>query len=192
MTTSVIGAGTVGTALAQLFSRAGVPVRIASRRGPASIELGDDLVTPVELAEALEADLVIAAVPFAAVPELGAARPSWHGQVVVDVTNAFGIDPEVFGGRSSAEYNAGFFEGAGFVRGLNHLPYGALVSDVPGADGRRAVFLSGDDRDATAKVAALAEQLGFAPVDLGRLAVGGELLALGGPLLMQNLVLYPL
>jgi 8-hydroxy-5-deazaflavin:NADPH oxidoreductase len=37
------------------------------------------------------------------------------------------------------------------------------------------VFLSSDDEGAVASVAALAEQLGFAPVELGKFEEGGAL-----------------
>jgi len=57
--------------------------------------------------------------------------------------------------------------------------------------GHRVVFLSSDDEIATAPVAALAKQLGFAPVKLGKLNVGGALVhARGrtwGPLIFQDL-----
>jgi 8-hydroxy-5-deazaflavin:NADPH oxidoreductase len=53
------------------------------------------------------------------------------------------------------------------------------------------VFLSSDDADASATVASLATQLGFAPVDLGRLDQGGVPLHFvhgkPGGLLFQNL-----
>ena len=52
-------------------------------------------------------------------------------------------------------------------------------------------FLSSDDEDATAPVAALAKQLGFAPVALGKLNEGGDLVhARGrtwGQLIFQDL-----
>ena len=45
----------------------------------------------------------------------------------------------------------------------------------------RVVFLSSDDEDAIAPVADLAKQLGFAPVELGKLNEGGALVhARGG------------
>jgi predicted dinucleotide-binding enzyme len=53
------------------------------------------------------------------------------------------------------------------------------------------VFVSSNDADASAKVAAVATQLGFAPVELGKLAEGGvPLHAVNGEpggLLFQNL-----
>ena len=56
---------------------------------------------------------------------------------------------------------------------------------------RQAVSISSNDTDASATVAAVATQLGFAPVELGRLDKGGvPLHVLGGRpggLLFQNL-----
>jgi predicted dinucleotide-binding enzyme len=60
--------------------------------------------------------------------------------------------------------------------------------DVNGA--RRVVFLASDDDDAIPPVVALAEQLGFAPVPLGKLAEGGALVGARGrnwaPLIFQD------
>ena len=194
MNISIIGTATVGATLARLFARANVTAQIANTRGPSSIDLDDDVcssVTPVALDDALWADVVITAIPFAAMQALGESLTDWKGRVVVDVTNPFGVDPEVFGGRSSSEYNADFFSGAGFVKAFNHLPYNVYETAIAGQGGRRAVFVSGDDVEANAQVVGLAEDLGFAPIDLGGLGIGGPLLGIGGPLLMKNLVEYP-
>ncbi|WP_208866222.1 hypothetical protein [Paraburkholderia lacunae] len=49
--------------------------------------------------------------------------------------------------------------------------------------GRRAIFYSGDDKDAKTTVRSLIEQTGFFAVDLGALDVGGPLASLPfGPL----------
>lgn len=194
MTISIIGTATVGMTLARLFARAGVKAGIANTRGPSWIDLDRqvaDAITPVDLREALEADIVIAAVPFAAMEALGRSVQDWGGRIVVDVTNAFGVDAQVFGGRSSSEHNADFFKGAAFVKAMNHLPYNVFETAIAGPDGRRAVFVSGDDAEANEKVSGVARDLGFAPIDLGHLSIGGDLLRVGGPLLMKNLVEYP-
>jgi 8-hydroxy-5-deazaflavin:NADPH oxidoreductase len=54
--------------------------------------------------------------------------------------------------------------------------------------GHRVIFVSGNDVEANAEVASLAEKLGFAPIVLGKLAEGGLLQQYGGPLMIQNLV----
>jgi predicted dinucleotide-binding enzyme len=52
------------------------------------------------------------------------------------------------------------------VKGFNHLIAATLATDPVVEGGHRVVFLSADDEEATAPVAALAKQLGFAPVEL--------------------------
>ncbi len=60
--------------------------------------------------------------------------------------------------------------------------------------GRRVVFLASDDEDAAAPVKAPAEQLGFAPVWLGKLAEGGALVQARArswaPLIFRDLVKF--
>jgi hypothetical protein len=61
------------------------------------------------------------------------------------------------------------------VKGFNHLIAATLAANPIVDGGRRVVFLSSDDEDATAPAAALAKQLGFAPVKLGKPNEGGAL-----------------
>jgi 8-hydroxy-5-deazaflavin:NADPH oxidoreductase len=66
-----------------------------------------------------------------------------------------------------------------------------LATDPVVEGGHRVVFLSSDDEDAIAPVAALAKQLGFAPVVLGKLNEGGALVhargGIWGQLIFQDL-----
>ena len=108
------------------------------------------------------------------------ALPSWKGKTVIDATNAFGVLLEELDGLPSSAVIAKAFTGAKFVKGFNHLPAAALAADPIVEGGRRVVFLSSDDEDAIAPVAALAKQLGFAPVKLGKLNEGGALVQARG------------
>lgn len=54
------------------------------------------------------------------------------------------------------------------------------------------VFVSSDHDDASATVATLAERLGFAAIEVGRIAEGGRLIQARAPLVFQNLIKYPL
>ena len=69
-----------------------------------------------------------------------------------------------------------------------------LARDPDVKGGRRVIFMSSDDEDAATQVAALVEQLGFAPVKLGKLAEGGLLVqARGkswGALIFQDFVKF--
>jgi predicted dinucleotide-binding enzyme len=95
-----------------------------------------------------------------------------------------------FEGLSSADV-AKAFPGARWVKGFNHLPARTLAADPNVKGSRRVVFLSSDDEVAAAQVAALAEQLGFTSVYLGKLEEGGELVQVRdknwAPLIFQDL-----
>ena len=115
------------------------------------------------------------AVPFGEHREVAKALPSWKGKTVIDATNAFGVLPEELGGLLSSAFVAKAFTGAKLVKGFNHLVAAILATDPVVEGGHRVVFLSSDDEDAIAPVADLANQLGFAPVKLGKLNEGGAL-----------------
>ena len=200
MTTAIIGSGTVGTTLARFFAAKAIPVLIANSRGPDTLtalaaELGPS-VTPVAVEEAVQADVVLVAVGSIAFKDVAALRPDWSGTVVVDVTNGFMLPPEVqeaeFGGRLTSEVNAERVPGGKLVKAFNQLPLKVLAAPLPGDAGRRVVFVSSDHEDASAAVAGLVEDLGFAPIEVGRLAEGGRLIQARAPLVFQNLVKHPM
>jgi predicted dinucleotide-binding enzyme len=179
MTYSIIGSGSIGTALAQQFARKGIPVGIANTRGPHTLaamaeELGGN-VLPQTLQEATQADVLFLAVPFWAHRDVAKAANSWQGKLVIDVTNAYGVPLADLEQLPSSAVVAKAFAGARLVKAFNHLP-AKLLAQEPATDaGRRVVFVASDDEAASATVAALAEQLGYAPVSLGKLAEGGQL-----------------
>jgi 8-hydroxy-5-deazaflavin:NADPH oxidoreductase len=70
---------------------------------------------------------------------------------------------EKVSGPMSSEVVAGEFRGAKVVKTFNQLPAALLASDPSQAGGRRVMFVSGNDADASATAAELARQLGFAP-----------------------------
>jgi 8-hydroxy-5-deazaflavin:NADPH oxidoreductase len=99
---------------------------------------------------------------------------------VIDVTNAFMLPAEIqeseLHGRLSSEVNAESVPGAKLVKAFNQLPMRALIAPLPDSTGRRVVFVASDYEDASAEVSHLAEQLGFAPVQVGKIAEGGRLI----------------
>jgi len=195
MSYAIVGFGAVGQALAHAFARKGIDVTVASRRPPEALAPQARAIGPTVVAkslrDALEADTIILAVPFGEHREVAKALPSWTGKTIIDTTNAFGVLPEELDGLPSSAFVAKAFTGAKFVKGFNHLIAATLTADPIVEGGHRVVFLSSDDEDATAPVAALATQLGFAPVKLGKLNEGGALVhARGrtwGQLIFQDL-----
>jgi predicted dinucleotide-binding enzyme len=196
MTYAIIGTGNVGSALARQFARAGIAVSVANTRGPETIrplseELGDK-VTAKTLEGALVADVLFLAIPFTAVEAFARNRSDWTGKIVVDQTNAYGVSPEALAGRLSSDIVAKAVPGASVVKAFNQLPAGVLAREPSQDGGKRVVFVASNDDKAAATIKALAEQLGFSPIVVGRIDEGGRLLHIPGPLVLHNLVEHPL
>ena len=195
MSYAIVGFGKIGQALAHAFARKNINATVASRRPPEALAPQARAIGPTVIAkslrDALEADTIILAAPFGEHREVAKALPSWKGKTIVDATNAFGIPPEELDGLPSSAFVARSFPGAKLVKGFNHLVAATLATDPVVEGGHRVVFLSSDDEDAIAPVADLAKQLGFAPVNLGKLKKGGALVhARGrtwGQLIFQDL-----
>jgi hypothetical protein len=196
---AIIGSGKIGSALARTFARENIEVAIANSRGPETLaslakKLGPG-VYPQSIQDAYKAEMIFLAVPFPAHEDVAKQFKNWSGKIVVDAMNTLDLSPkqrEALGGALSSEVVAKAFRGARLVKGFNHLPAEQLGTNPSIQGQRQAVFLSSDDGDASATVAAVATQLGFAPVELGRVDKGGvPLHVVGGKpggLLSQNLV----
>ena len=190
----MLGFGKIGQALAHAFARQNIDVTVASRRPPEALAAQARAIGPTVVAkalrEAVEAETIILAVPFGEHREVAKALPSWKGKTIIDAMNAL-VPPEELDGLLSSAFVAKAFAGAKLVKGFNHLIAATLAADPVVEGGRRVVFLSSDDGDAIAPVAALAKRLGFAPVSLGKLNEGGALVhargRVWGPLIFQDL-----
>ena len=171
-TAAVIGGGSVGTALVRSLSELdSVTVRLG-RRDPEDRTGVPDAVevrTPAEAAKG--ADWVFLAVPASAAVEVAAGLGLSSGQVLVDCTNPLAWDagpvhtppPE---GSVTAALQARL-PAVPILKALNH--FGAEVHGNPGAFGRPAAMVAGDDVDARGRLLALLDDLGFEGLDAGPL-----------------------
>ena len=184
---AIIGFGAIGQALARAFARKHIEIAVASRRPPEALlpqaHVIGPTVVPETLREAIKADIAFLAVPFSEHSEVAKNLPSWQGKTIIDAMNGFGVSSAVV---------AKAFPGARLVKGFNHLPARTLAADPHVKGGRRVVFLASDDEGAASSVAAFADELGFAPVNLGKLEEGGALVQARadkswGPLIFQDL-----
>ena len=187
MSYAIIGFGAIGQALARAFARNNIEVAVASRRPPEALlpqaQAIGPAVVPRTLQEAVKADVIFLAVRFEGHREVAKTLSSWQGKTIIDAMNGFGVSSAVV---------AKAFPGGRLVKGFNHLLARTLATDPQVNGGRRVVFLSSDDEGATASVATLAQQLGFAPVNLGKFDEGGALVQARadkswGPLIFQDL-----
>lgn len=198
MNIAIIGAGSIGTAIAKRLINAGLAVAIANSRGPHSLtrlvaELGPR-ARAASTREAAQADLVFLAVNWSKLPAAVDGLGPWAGRIVIDANNpieAPHFEPIDLGGRASSAVVAELLPGARLVKAFNHLQPALLGADPQAEGGRRVLFLSGDDGAAKATVASLIARLGFCAIDLGTLDAGGRLAQFpGGPLPALNLVKF--
>ncbi|MBE3510205.1 NADPH-dependent F420 reductase [Enterobacter cloacae complex sp. I2] len=194
-TVGIIGAGAIGQAFAGQLVKAGINAILSNSRGPESLAAVVDRLGNGARAgtvqQAADADIVFVSTNWDKT-EAALKGIHWDGRILIDATNPVilpGFTLAELGGKNSSQVVTQWAPGARVVKAFNTLLAGVLAQDPAQAGGRRVVFLSGDHPDAKADVSALAAQLGFAPIDLGSLEVGGTLQQFpGGPLPAVNLV----
>ncbi|MGV8918409.1 MAG: NADPH-dependent F420 reductase [Pseudomonas sp.] len=187
MNIGILGAATVGEALAVEFIRAGHEVLISNRRGPGSLSLLIHRLGPkakaVTLEQAAGCPLVILAIPWVGVKEALPKLPKWEGRILIDATNTFlnyvDFAVDQLGEDSGSEIVARLAPDAKVVKTFNTLPISGFFNAVPEGH-TRVAFLAGDDVQAKASVAALIKSIGLTPMDVGALGSGGRLMQLGG------------
>jgi 8-hydroxy-5-deazaflavin:NADPH oxidoreductase len=180
---AVVGSGNIGATSARVLTRAGHRVTLANSRGPESLrdlvaELGEQASAGTVEEAARDAEVVLVAIPFGRFESLPAA--AFAGQVVIDATNYYAprdghlaaIDD---GATTSSELLAAHLAGARVVKAFNTVYFVRLGKEgrPPGAPGRLAVPIAGDDAEAKAIVTGLVDDMGFDAVDNGGLAEGG-------------------
>ncbi len=192
-----VGAGRMGSALGELFIKAGHPVMFSSRHPENLKPLAERLgrlaqVGTVEQAVAF-GDVVVMVVPYAAIEEIGKA----HGRViatkalVLDVCNPIArrdgeavvkwVNEQGGAGLASAK----LLPGAHIVRAFNGISYRRVVEIAHRPGGPVGVPIAGDDQKAIALAEGIIRGIGFEPVLVGGLAMGKYLLP-GTPLAEEH------
>jgi NADPH-dependent F420 reductase len=165
---SIIGTGNMGQAIASVVTKGGSTA---------------DLVGHGDAGKAVTGDVVVLAVPYAAVADIIAARrDELAGKVVVDITNP--VNFETFDslvvpadGSATAEIAAALPQSR-VVKAFNTTFAGTLASgkvrDVP-----TTVLIAGDDAEAKSLVAEIVTAGGLRAIDAGSSRRARELEALG-------------
>jgi predicted dinucleotide-binding enzyme len=175
MRIGIIGAGNVGSALGQGWSRAGHEVTFGVRDPAAPKvrtlveETGAKAASVAEAAASGE--VVVFATPWEATEDAVQGAGDLAGKIVFDCTNP--LAPQLAGlthgfDTSAAEMVAAWAPGARVVKIFNTT--GANNMANPDFGGIAAtMFYCGDDAEAKAVAARLAADLGFDPLDAGNL-----------------------
>jgi 8-hydroxy-5-deazaflavin:NADPH oxidoreductase len=193
----IIGSGHIGGTLGGSFIDAGHLVGISNAHGPNSLhtlvaQWGDN-ACPMTVSDAATfGEVVVVAVPFGRYGDLP-AEPL-RGKIVVDATNYYaqrdGLIAELEDdSTTSSELLQRHLVGARLVKGFNTMRWDHLKVEgrAAGDPQRLAIAIAGDDDLAKRVVATLIDQLGFDPVDAGRLGAGGRRLQPGSPVYAANL-----
>jgi predicted dinucleotide-binding enzyme len=196
MKIGIIGAGTIGTVLAKKLIAAGYRVEISNSRGPNSLEgLVNELGTnakAVDTKTTAANEIVILAVRWADVEQtLKKIAAPLTGKILIDVTNpviGLGEIADLHGSTSS-EVVASYVPGTQVVKAFNTLKGQWLNDSLTDINNDRVVFLSGNDARANTKVAQMITDMGFTPIELGNLSIGGMVQEYGKPLALKNLLL---
>jgi 8-hydroxy-5-deazaflavin:NADPH oxidoreductase len=181
-TISIIGAGTMATAIAGRIANAGHTVEVVNRDPAKARALVDKLAagaTTGAYGAAPAGDIVILAVPYgsvaAVVTDFGKAL---NGKVIIDIANP--VNPDMSGlvtppGSSGAQETAkGLPADAHVVKAFN-----TIFGHVLAKGGRLDAFIAADDVEAKARVSTLLESLGLRPLDIGGLHMAATLESLG-------------
>ena len=183
MNIAIIGAGNVGSALAQSLTRGGHTVTVADRDprdAQAAAPEAGGTAAHSNVDAARDAEAVILALPFAAIEgvvrEIGDVL---DGKILIDPTNRVDFDDPVstFDGSSNAEQIQAMAPNARVVKAFN-TAFASRQAE-PEVDGMAADgFVAADDEAAKAAVLDLVRSIGFRPIDAGPLGMARALEAM--------------
>ena len=186
----IVGSGRIGGTLGALWLKAGHEIMFSS------LDLAHDKALAARLGGKARAgssrqaaafgEVVLIAVPYSALPQLGRElAAAIKGRVVIDTCNPIpGRDGDIAiwarekgAGLASAE----LLPGARLVRAFNAIGYARLPEASQRQGGRIGMPMAGDDAGAIAVASRLVREIGYEPVVIGPLAMGKYLIP-GTPL----------
>jgi predicted dinucleotide-binding enzyme len=181
MTTfGIIGAGHIGSTLAQVFIDMGHDVVVANSRDPETLaalvaKLGPKARAATASEAAAAADYAVVAIPANAINEVPVEPLA--GKIVLDTVNYYWerdgrIDALDTGFATTSGLLQAHLPTSKVVKSFNHLMASEIVSDgfPAGPPNRRALAVASDYPEAVIFVADLYERLGFDAVDTSPLS----------------------
>jgi predicted dinucleotide-binding enzyme len=181
-TISIIGSGTMASAIAGRVAKAGHTVEVIGRDTVKAQALADKLGSGAitgTYGAAPVGDIVILAVPYAGAAAAAADfGDALDGKSIIDITNP--VAPDLLGlvtphGSSGAQETAKALPvGAHVVKAFN-----TMFGHVLAKGGRLDAFIAADDAGAKAQVSTFLESLGLRPLDIGGLQMAQSLEWLG-------------
>jgi hypothetical protein len=189
MKIGIIGSGHVGSALGEVWAKAGNEVMFSSRNLDNDKKLAAAVGANARAGTPLEAatfgQVLLFAVPYSAFPELiKSLGNSYSGKVVINASNPFPQrDGEIANdarAKGAGLFDAQLLPGAHVVRAFNAVG-AARMASAHEDSGKIGMPIAGDDKRAIEVVSQLVREIGFEPVVVGGLDMGKYLMP-GTPL----------
>jgi predicted dinucleotide-binding enzyme len=185
-TLSILGAGSMASAIASVAVKGGANVQVLARDPQNSATIASALgsrATSGRFGDALTGDLVVLALPYGAIADVvGHYAAQLDGKVVVDITNPVDFatfdDLAVPVGSSAAQGIAALIPGARVLKAFN-TTFAATLSTGTVGGATTTVLVAGDDAEAKAALIGVVEAAGLGAVDVGSLKRAQQLEALG-------------
>jgi predicted dinucleotide-binding enzyme len=185
----LIGSGNVGGNLGRVWAKAGYEVMFSSRDLAADRALAAQIGSNAKAGTPQEAvafgDVLLVAVPYGALPELGKTLgTALSGKVVIDTSNPSpardGAIADEARALGAGTMSARLLPGARIVRAFNAVG-AARMGAMHETPGKVGMPIAGDDKQAIEIASRLVRDIGFEPVVVGSLAMGKYLMP-GTPL----------
>jgi 8-hydroxy-5-deazaflavin:NADPH oxidoreductase len=179
----VIGAGSLGGTVGRLLVQAGHEVLYSSRHPDALVPMTRRLGARASAGTTRQAaelgPVVLVAVPYAALPGLGRdLRDAWRGKVVLDACNGSPLQDDPVGREALAQglglASARHLPGTRLVRAFSAVDASAVAASAGRQNGKLAVPIAGDDREALAAASQLVRDAGCDPLVVGDLAAASR------------------
>jgi len=179
MKIGIIGAGNIGGTLARKFVAGGHSVKLAGAAGPEDIREQAEKIgaTPVASADAVkDVDVIIVSIPTASIPDVSALFADVPASVcVIDTSNYYPMRDQKIADIESGKPESVWTSeqlGRSVIKAFNAALAHTLAEKglPPGAPGRLAMPVAGDDTSRKTMVEQLVDAAGFDPVDAGTLA----------------------
>ncbi len=182
MVIGLIGAGNIGTAVAQAAVAHGHNVVLSNSRGPETLgalvqELGAQAKAGSVDDAARAGDIVVVTIPLGKYRSVPVAPLA--GKILLDTNNYYPqrdgniaeLDDE---STTTSELLQAHLPTSKVVKAFNHIGAAHILSHAQpaGTEDRRALVIAGDDAGAKATVSRFLDQIGFDVVDAGPLREG--------------------
>lgn len=175
----VIGAGWLGGTVGSVWVKAGHQVMFSSRHPEELKSMTDKLGSRASVGTIGEAaefgDVLLFAVPYAALPQLGRDLADLiRGKIVLDACNSSSSGSDALTREAhtngDAMTTAKYLPGANVVRAFSAVDATAVEASASRAGNKLGVPIAGDDPQAVAVAAQLVTDAGCVPVVVGKLA----------------------